>query len=73
MRRYRVKERQPGEHFAPALGPLKALASYPDPTSDGNTFTHINNYFGQGVNQSHGNQMDTKIDHIISDRQRIMW
>jgi Carboxypeptidase regulatory-like domain/TonB dependent receptor len=60
----------PKSMFSPIA--LKALASYPDPTSDGNAFTHVNNFFGQGVNQSHANQMDGKIDHIISDRQRIM-
>ncbi len=60
----------PKSTFSPIA--VKALASYPDPTSDGNTFTHVNNFFGQGVNQSHGNQIDGKIDHLISDRQRIM-
>jgi hypothetical protein len=60
----------PRSMFSPIA--VKALASYPDPTSDGNAFTHINNYFGQGVNESHGNQIDGKIDHILSDRQRIM-
>ena len=60
----------PKSMFSPIA--VKALASYPDPTSDGNTFTHINNFFGQGVNQSHGNQIDGKIDHLINDRQRIM-
>ncbi|HYM13542.1 MAG TPA: TonB-dependent receptor [Bryobacterales bacterium] len=51
---------------------VKALASYPQPTSDGNAFTHTNNFFGQGVNQSDSDQMDIKIDHNISDKQRIM-
>jgi len=60
----------PKSMFSPIA--LKALASYPDSTSDGNAFTHVNNYFGQGVNQSHGNQIDGKVDQIISDRQRIM-
>ncbi len=51
---------------------LKALATYPNPTSEGNPFTHTNNFFGQGVNVSEGNQMDVKIDHNINERQRIM-
>ncbi|MDQ1468669.1 MAG: hypothetical protein QOJ99_149, partial [Bryobacterales bacterium] len=49
----------------------KALSFYPNPTSEGTLFTHTNNFFGQGVAQSHGNQMDMKVDHNISDRQRI--
>jgi hypothetical protein len=48
-----------------------ALSYYPVPTSDGNTFTHTNNFFGQGVNQSAGNQMDAKLDHNINDKQRF--
>ncbi len=60
----------PPSMFSPIA--LKALETYPKPTSDGNAFTHTNNYFGQGVNVSEGNQMDVKIDHNISDKQRIM-
>lgn len=48
-----------------------ALSYYPKPTSEGNPFTHTNNFFGQGVSQSQGNQMDAKIDHNINDKQRI--
>lgn len=50
---------------------LNALASYPKPTSDGAPFTHINNFFGQGVNQNQGKQMDVKLDHNITDKQRF--
>ncbi len=51
---------------------LRALATYPKPTSEGNPFTHTNNYFAQGVNVSESNQMDIKLDHNIGDKQRIM-
>src|SRR5713226_1733928 len=60
----------PKSMFSPIA--VKALATYPNPTSDGNPFTHTNNFFGQGVNVSEGNQMDVKIDHNINDKQRIM-
>ena len=51
---------------------LSALSYYPDPTSDGDPFTHNNNFFGQGVQQSLSHQMDAKIDHVFSEKQRIM-
>jgi hypothetical protein len=48
-----------------------ALSYYPKPTSEGNAFTHTNNFFGQGVSESAANQMDAKLDHNINDRQRF--
>jgi hypothetical protein len=60
----------PASRFRPIA--VRALATYPKPTSEGNTFTHTNNYFAQGVSVSEGDQMDIKIDHNISDKQRIM-
>lgn len=60
----------PQSMFSPMA--VKALATYPQPTSEGNPFTRTNNYFAQGVNSSKGNQLDIKIDHNISDKQRIM-
>lgn len=50
---------------------IKALSFYPQPTSDGNAFTHTNNFFGQGVAQSQGNQMDAKLDHNINEKMRF--
>jgi hypothetical protein len=47
------------------------LSYYLEPTSDGLPFTHVNNWFGQGVNASESNQMDIKIDHNFSERQRF--
>jgi hypothetical protein len=47
------------------------LSYYPGPTSEGLPFTHVNNWFGQGVNASDSNQMDIKIDHNFSEKQRF--
>ena len=47
------------------------LSYYPEPTSEGLPFTHVNNWFGQGVNASDSNQMDIKIDHNFSEKQRF--
>jgi len=47
------------------------LSYYPQPTSDGLAFTHVNNWFGQGVNANEANQMDVKLDHNFSDKQRF--
>ncbi len=51
---------------------LKALETYPQPNADGVAFTRANNFFAQGVNRGKGQQMDFKIDHNLSDKQRIM-
>src|SRR5262245_17472870 len=47
------------------------LKYYPEPTSEGLAFTHVNNWFGQGVNANESNQMDIKLDHNFSDKQRF--
>jgi len=60
----------PRSRFNPIA--VRALATYPAATADGNAFTHTNNYFAQGVNASESNQMDVKLDHNISDKQRFM-
>lgn len=49
----------------------RVLSFYPLPTSEGDPFTHTNNFFAQGVNRNRGNQMDIKIDHNLSDKHRI--
>src|SRR5262249_42745133 len=48
-----------------------ALTYYPQPTSEGNQYTRVNNFFNQGVNQSSGNKLDGKVDHNLSDKQRF--
>jgi len=70
LRRVFTGNQVPRSMFRPLA--VRALATYPQPTSSGNPFTHTNNYFAQGVSQGRSNQMDSKIDHIISDKQRIM-
>jgi hypothetical protein len=50
---------------------LKILKYYPAATSDGDPVTHLNNFYKQGVNASRGDKVDIKIDHNISERQRI--
>lgn len=47
------------------------LSYYPEPTSEGLPFTHVNNWFGQGVNANRSNQMDFKLDHNFSEKQRF--
>lgn len=49
----------------------KILTYFPAATSDGNQYTHANNFFKTGTNSSTGNQLDIKIDHNISDKQRF--
>ena len=64
----------PGNVVPPAMQSKiaqKVLSYYPEPTSDGLPFTHVNNWFGQGVNQNESNQMDIKLDHNFSDKQRF--
>jgi len=48
-----------------------AIPFFPKPTSEGNRFTRVNNFFAQGVNQSRGNKFDAKIDHNLSEKQRF--
>jgi hypothetical protein len=50
---------------------LKFIKYYPAPTSDGNPFTHANNWFGQGSTPSRDHKLDAKIDHNISEKQRF--
>lgn len=50
---------------------LKVIQFYPQPTSDGRPFTHANNYFAQGTAGGDNYQGTAKIDHTISDKQRV--
>ncbi|MGE5645022.1 MAG: carboxypeptidase regulatory-like domain-containing protein [Acidobacteriota bacterium] len=49
----------------------KILKYFPEATSDGDPVTHVNNFYKQGVNGGRGDKVDIKIDHNISDRQRL--
>jgi hypothetical protein len=44
---------------------------FPAPNQVGDPFTRNNNWFGQGSTPSHGNKLDVKIDHNISEKQRF--
>ncbi|HEY1336248.1 MAG TPA: carboxypeptidase-like regulatory domain-containing protein, partial [Bryobacteraceae bacterium] len=44
---------------------------FPAPNQPGNAFTRANNWFAQGSTPSAGNKLDAKIDHNISDKQRL--
>ncbi len=46
-------------------------AYFPAPTSAGNAFTRVNNFFAQGSIPSANYKLDGKIDHNISDKQRF--
>ena len=50
---------------------LNVLKYYPQPTSAGLPFTHANNLFAQGVGVSNADQMDIKLDHNLSEKQRF--
>jgi hypothetical protein len=49
----------------------KALAYYPLPNIPGNPVTNANNYFATGSIVNEINAWDVRIDHTISDKQKI--
>jgi carboxypeptidase family protein/TonB-dependent receptor-like protein len=49
----------------------KFLKYFPAATSEGNALTHANNFYKTGVNGNRGDQMDIKVDHNFSDKQRL--
>jgi hypothetical protein len=44
---------------------------FPAPNLAGNPFTAVNNWYAQGSTPSASNKADIKIDHSLSDRQRL--
>jgi hypothetical protein len=50
---------------------LKALSYYPLPNTPGNATTNANNYFANGSVDTQTTAWDVRIDHTISDRQKI--
>jgi hypothetical protein len=50
---------------------VNALSYYPLPNTPGTPFTNTNNFFAQGVNNNRSNQMDFKVDHMVSDKTRL--
>jgi hypothetical protein len=49
----------------------KALAYYPLPNAAGSPITNANNYFATGTTINQTTAWDIRIDHTISDRQKI--
>jgi hypothetical protein len=49
----------------------KILGYYPKATSDGDPGTHFNNFYGSGVAKLNVDTMDTRIDQIISPKDRF--
>jgi hypothetical protein len=50
---------------------LNVIKYYPQPTSDGNPFTHVNNFYAQGTSASDDTEFIAKVDHVISEKQRL--
>lgn len=50
---------------------MKILGYYPSPTDDGDPVTHLNNFTAAGVFVNPLYTLDIKIDHQISDNQRL--
>jgi hypothetical protein len=50
---------------------VKALAFWPKPNQVTNAVTNTSNWFAQGVNVSDSQKMDFKLDHNLSDANRI--
>jgi Carboxypeptidase regulatory-like domain len=50
---------------------VKALSYYPMPTSNGNALTHANNYFANGGSPTQTTAWDVRVDHAISDKQKV--
>jgi len=44
---------------------------YPAPNQPGDPFTRVNNWFAQGSTPGANNKIDAKIDHNISEKQRL--
>jgi hypothetical protein len=49
----------------------KLMSYFPQPTSEGQPFTRVNNVFAQGSELSTQHQTITRMDHFFSDKQRI--
>jgi hypothetical protein len=49
----------------------RALKYWPNPNQAGDANTHTNNFYASGANSTDLDQFDAKVDHNISDRQRL--
>jgi hypothetical protein len=50
---------------------MNVMKYYPAPNQAGNAFTNVNNFYAQGISTTAGDQMDVKLDHNISEKQRF--
>jgi len=50
---------------------MNVMKYYPDPNQAGNAFTNVNNFYAQGVAATTADQMDIKLDHNFSEKQRF--
>ncbi len=49
----------------------KLLTYYPNPTGSGDPVTHLNNFNADGIQHSPVTAWDARIDHILTDAQRL--
>ncbi len=49
----------------------KLLEYFPQPTSEGQPFTRVNNVFGQGTQLDTNYQTITRADHMLGEKQRL--
>lgn len=49
----------------------KLMSYFPQPNSAGQPFTQVNNVFAQGSELSTNYQTITRVDHVLSDKQRL--
>jgi len=59
----------PSSMFDPIA--LKALSFLPSPNQQGAAFTNTANWFGQGINTSTAHQINSRVDHNFSDKDRV--
>lgn len=50
----------------------KVIGFYPHPTSDGDPITGLSNFTKNGTNGSTPQRWDLKVDHVLTDSQRLM-
>ncbi|MFN7937467.1 MAG: TonB-dependent receptor [Bryobacteraceae bacterium] len=59
----------PASMFDPVAA--NAMRYYPQPNTVSNAVTNLNNFFNTGARSFDQNQVDGRVDHNITDRQRI--
>lgn len=59
----------PGSMHDPVA--VNLLKYYPEPNSEGQPFTHARNLFAEGTKNAENYQTSVRLDHALSDRQRL--